>query len=67
MIFWLSITLRMCTTTGETQQHIREECQGLHQDDSTKVTKTDLFNEEIQNLAEVAKRIIITINKLEQT
>ncbi len=30
-------------------------------------TKTNIYNEEIQNLAEVAKRIIITMNKLEQT
>ncbi len=60
-----NLLCRMCTTTGETQQHIREECQGLYQDDSTKVTKRDLFNEEIPNLAQVAKRIIITINKLE--
>ncbi len=42
------------------------KCRSLHQDDSPKVTKRDLFNEEIHNLAEVAKRII-TMNKVEQT
>ncbi len=56
----------MCKNTEKTQHHMLKESQGIHQDDSTKVTKTDLFNEEIQNLAEVAKRRI-TMNKLEQT
>ncbi len=56
----------MCKTTAEAQLHTLEQCQDLHQDDSTKVTKTDLFNEEIQKLAEVAKGII-AMNKVEQT
>ncbi len=57
----------MCKITEETQHYNLEECQGLHQDDSTKVTKTDLFNEKIQNLAEVPNKIIITMNTREQT
>ncbi len=48
----------MCKTTEQTQHHILEECQGLHQDDSTKVTKQIyLMKKSI---------IIITMNKLEQ-
>ncbi len=58
-----NLLCRRCKTTEITQHHLLQECQGLHQDDSPKVTKRDLFNEEIQNLVEVAKQII-TMNKL---
>ncbi len=55
----------ICKTTDETQQHILEECWGLHPDDLTKVTKEDLFNDKIPKLTEIAKQIQITINTLE--
>ncbi len=56
---------RICKTTEVTQHHILEECLGLHPDDSTTITKEDLFNEKIPKLTEIAKLIEITIN-LEQ-
>ncbi len=50
------IVSRIYKTTEEMQQHILEECQGLHPDDSTKVTKVDdLFDEEIPKLTETVK------------
>ena len=61
------LSCRICKKTEETQHHILEECEDLHQEETTKVTKLDLFNEGIQHLREVAKRIQTIMNKLEQT
>ncbi len=49
------ITCRICKTTEETQHHILEECQGLHSDESTKVAKLDIFNDEMPRLTECKK------------
>ncbi len=44
-----NLLYRRCKITEETQQHILEECWCLRPDDSTEVTKEDLFNEKNQS------------------
>jgi len=47
---------RMCNEEPETQKHILEDCKGVHADDTTKVTKEDLFRKEGMNTT--AEKII---------
>ena len=37
---------RKCDAETETQEHILEECPGIHKDNSTKVTRNDIFQDE---------------------
>ena len=48
----------------ETQTHILEECLALHLNDSKKVPKHQLFNEDTDALRQVAKNLEIITEKL---
>ena len=54
---------RGCGQPPETQEHVFEECPKLHPDESTKVHKTEIFDEEPEPLKSVSSRIdrIMTI------
>jgi hypothetical protein len=57
-----------CGKNDETQQHVLEECETIHQTNTPGVTKRRIFTEDIKTLKETAKqidRIIIQINKIE--
>ena len=48
---------RMCKNEEETQKHVLEECLAIHKDESIKVLNHQLFNEEIDTLTNVAKKL----------
>ncbi len=51
-----NLICRVCRTEVETRQHILEECVDLHEDETTKVTKDDIFKEDVYHLKEIAKK-----------
>ncbi len=57
---------RKCNCDNETQEHILQECRGIHTDEQTKVKTPDLFSEDITELKLTSKKIVNTINKLEE-
>ena len=50
----------------ETQEHILEKCQGLHKDDTTKVTTREIFDEDIKTLTTITHKIKEIMTKLDQ-
>ena len=58
------LTCRLCKMGEETQTHILEECLALHLNDSNKVPKHQLFNEDTDALRQVAKNLEIITEKL---
>ena len=50
------VTCRICNNDPETQQHILEECPGIHTSTENKVTPEDLFSEDIHQLEETCKK-----------
>ncbi len=63
---YLIILCRVYRTEVETQQHILEECVELHEDGTTKVTKNDIFKEDVYHLKEIANTFQKTMDKLTQ-
>ncbi len=61
-----NLICRVCRTQVETQQHILEECVELHEDETTKVTKDDIFKEDVYHLKEIANKLQKTMEKLTQ-
>ncbi len=61
-----NMTCRACKTEEETQTHILEECTTIHVNTRTKVTKTDIFTENIGKLRGTAKKISNIMEKLVQ-
>ena len=57
---------RACKKEIETQQHILEECQEIHQS-TPKVTKEMIFNENTENLTKTAEEIQRIMDKLEES
>ena len=57
-------TCRLCGAENETQAHILQECPQIHKDTTTKVTREDLFNNNINNLKETAHKIRTIIKTL---
>jgi len=57
---------RKCRSHEETQDHILNECQVLHTDNSTKIAPGDISTENIQTLREMSKRIDDIIQQLNQ-
>ncbi len=43
------------------------ECVELHKDETTKVTKDDIFKEDVYHLKKIANKLQKTIDKLTQT
>ena len=58
---------RMCDEENETQDHILAECQGIHEDETTKVTTSDIFKEDIDTLKAQARKIENIMEKLKNT
>ena len=56
---------RMCKMSEETQSHILEECNVLHQNEASKVTKPQLFTEDTGTLREIASKIENILTKIE--
>ncbi len=61
-----NLICRVWRTEVETQQHILEECVELHEDETTNVTKDDIFKEDVYYLKEIANKLKKTMNKLTQ-
>ena len=57
-------TCRACGSETETQEHVLETCQTIHENPDSKVSKNDLFNEDPTALQETSKRIRNTLEEL---
>ncbi len=58
-------TCRMCNVAVETQHHTLEACPNIHQNDQTKITNTNIFDENTTKLESTAKAILEIMNKLD--
>ena len=58
------LTCRICKNNEETQTHILEECLALHQNDTTKIPRHQLFSTDIGTLRTVAYKIENILEKL---
>ena len=58
------LTCRLCRKDEESQTHIQEECESLHQNDAIKVPKHQLFSEDTGILRQVAKNLNTITDKL---
>ena len=58
------ITCRACGSEPETQEHVLETCQTIHENPDSTVSKNDIFNEDPSALQETAKRIRTSLEKL---
>ena len=58
---------RGCGQASETQEHVLEQCAILHPEESTKVPKNEIFDEEPENLKTVSKKIDRTMKHLSQS
>ncbi len=56
---------RMCNAAVETQDHILETCPNIHQHDQTKITNTNIFDENTTELGNTANAILKIMIKLE--
>ena len=61
------LTCRLCKMGEETQSHILEECQAMHPNNSNKVPKHQLFNEDTDALRQIAKKLESITEKLGET
>ena len=55
---------RKCNYENETQEHILQECAGIHENDSNKVNTQNIFEEDPEGLIETARKIENTLNEL---
>ena len=60
------LNCRLCRNEEETQTHILEICPIMHPDDTTKVPKHQLFNEDTDTLRETAKKLDKIVEKLSE-
>ena len=58
------LVCRGCGKYDETQQHILEECETIHQNKTTQVTTSNIFTEDTEKLKETAKKIKTIITQL---
>ena len=54
---YTDLVCRGCGKKEETQQHILEECEGIHENNNTKTTMDDIFTEDIEKLKNTVKKI----------
>ena len=59
-----NMTCRACGQEEETQNHILQGCNALHQNNENKVNQDDFFTNDITHLKQTAKKINLTLNKL---
>ena len=57
---------RGCGLTNETQSHILEKCNKLHENNTNIVHTMDIFSENTKELGSTANKIRITLEKLEE-
>ena len=57
---------RKCDAETETREHTLEECPGIHKDNSTKVTKNDIFQDEHTELRTTVEKITFTMKILDE-
>jgi len=57
---------RKCDAETETQEHILEECPGIHKDNSTKATRNDIFQDEHTKLRATVEKITVIMRKLDE-
>ena len=61
-----NLKCRYCNNTEiETQEHILNECEGIHTDETTKVTNEEIFEQYGTNTRETANKIIKIQDKME--
>ena len=58
---------RGCKAEIESQQHVLQECSGIHKNDTTRVTPTQFFTEDIQTLQKTFDNIYLILKELEQS
>ena len=58
------ITCRACKKEAETQEHVLETCQTIHQNEETKTSKDEIFNEDPDALQVTAEKIRKNLEKL---
>jgi len=56
---------RGCGITEETQDHVLEECTGIHTNENYKVTKEEIFTDNEEQNAKAAEKIIHIIKRIE--
>ena len=61
-----NVTCRKCDEPTETQEHILDECKGIHTNNTTKVNKTDIFCNDHTDLRDTANKIANTMKKLHE-
>lgn len=59
------IWCRGCGLTEETQDHVLEECPGIHTNEKYKVKKEEIFNDEADQNAKAAEKIIHIMKKIQ--
>jgi hypothetical protein len=60
---------RGCGTKLETQEHVLEECMMIHPDNTNKVEKKDIFNDEVtdKELHVIATKIKYSMDKIQKS
>ena len=59
-----NLTCRLCGADEESQNHILEECQVIHPDETNKVSRHQLFNDNTDALRLTAQKIDKILEKL---
>ncbi len=57
-------TRRKCKREEETQEHILEQCKELHENDMTKIRKTEIFEDDPEKLKTTAKKITTLMERV---
>ena len=64
---YTNLTCRGCDANEETQQHVLEECTGIHTDESTKVPRHEYFTDNTDMLRKTIKKVETILARLEQS
>ena len=62
-----NLTCRGCNAKEETQQHVMEECTGIHTENNTKVLRHEYFTNDIDMLRKSIIKIETILARLEQS
>ena len=57
---------RKCKDHEETQEHILEQCQRIHENNETTIPKTEIFQTNHEEISLTAKKIITVMEKLNE-
>ena len=64
---YTNLTCRGCNANEETQQHVLEDCTGIHMEDNTKVHRHEYFTDDIDMLRTTTKKLETILARLEQS